>query len=185
MPNGKNGKNGNGHKDASQIDADELEDNLQQKLIKDIIRSCVMAGVNSAATRKYINAVLGPKTDRNGDIILDKDDNPVPKQISKSTFYRIRETALSYAEIEKDMKDFVKIDYALEISSTRSMLKVLINIIFQSILSEAEKNKRAKLAIDLIKAFPNYTQFLDINKSAIQHGKIKLEHEASPLATSN
>lgn len=183
MPNGK--KNGNhtqkknGRPDAEKQDSIEDEQfdvNIREKLIKDTIRGCVLAGLSNEVIQKYLNSgLLGFKTDNKGDVILDDEQKPTPKTLQRAQYFVYKRRAMSLNEIQQDFTDFVKTDYALEVASVKSMLKILANIMFKAVMSEKNPEKQAKLAHNLFKDMPSYTQFLDISKAAIKHGKLKLE----------
>lgn len=201
MPNGnKNGKftkkeDADIQTNAEESDNYNLDELIKSKLIKDIIRSGVLAGINNEIMLKRINSgILGYETTSTGDLKMRKNDDnenePIPKTIGLRQFYKYKKKAMSLIEIQNDFTEFIKIDYALQVSSVKSMLQVLINIMFTAVMSEKNMEKKAKLAHNLFKDMPNYTQFLDIKKSAIKHGRLKitdeeLKHDTNSLASNN
>lgn len=184
MPNGKNGKNRTNAEDSDNIkDAFDSE----YRIAKDFIRACVSAGIPDPVILNQINlGVLGIETNPDGTPKMEG-AKLVTKKISRTTFYTYKKDALSLESIQRDFSDFVKTDYAIQIAGVKATLRVLINIMFKAVMAETDPVKQAKLAHNLFTDMPSYTQFLDIKRKAIQHGKLSLKdkNESNPLATRN
>lgn len=174
----------------------EKEENLQDivnfeyRLAKDFIRACITGGMSDPVTMNLINqGVLGVEINKDGTPKRDDKNKVITKKISRATYYIWKKDAISLDSIQADFTDFVKIDYAVQIAGVKSMLQVLINIMFKAVMAESDSVKQARIAHNLFQDMPSYTQFLDIEKKAIQHGKISLKdlkkNENSQLATSN
>lgn len=185
MPRGKNSQNKTVN--AEKVDNLKDEKDIQYMIAKDFIRAC-HGRISDPITRNLLNqGVLGVEMNDDGTPKKDSNNDITTKKISRATFYIWKKDAISLESIQQDFTDFVKIDYAVQIAGIKSMIQVLVNVMFTAIMAENDGMKKANLAHKLFTDLPLFTQFLDIEKRAIQHGKISLKdakkNEKSTLAT--
>lgn len=176
--------------DSEKADNSKDELDIQYRLVKDLIRA-LNGRMSDPMMLGMINSrgFLGYETNPDGSPKKDKDDKFTTKKISIRTFYRWKHDALSLESIQKDFTDFVKMDYAIQVAGIKAMLEVLVNVMIGSVMVETDSYKKANLAHKLFTDLPLLSQFLDIEKRAITHGKISLKdnrkNENSSLVASN
>lgn len=142
--------------------------------LKNIMRFLAFGNFSDDYALKYINSgVLGFKLDKNDQIIVDKDNKPVPVTIGRTKYYEYKKQMLQQVSINAEFTEFAKTKYSQEILNILSLLKELQSKSidnFNRTMNDPVANQ--KIIDSITKNLPAYTQYMDVLKRMQKHGRL-------------
>ncbi|MGQ0795656.1 MAG: hypothetical protein ACT4N5_05690 [Nitrosopumilaceae archaeon] len=143
--------------------------------LKNVIRFCDFGKFTIEESMKRINSgVLGyHKTTKNGTLI--------PITISERTYYRYRNQTQDLNEVEKELRDFMREEYTIQMHSILSVIRELFALTQQNLHQAKTARDRQYIINSMIQNFPKYTQYLEVIRILMERGKLPLGESSKEI----
>lgn len=135
--------------------------------LKDAIRYTNFGNFSTLNALKYINSgILGHKEVKNKE--------PEPIKISRATYFRYKDEALDPEEIQREINEFMKSGYVIDMMSIRAVLKEFFAMMEQNIYNAETPRDKQFIINSMITRLPLYAQYLEVLRVLADKGKLKV-----------